>query len=183
MVISFHRTPGRLIACRSRNVLIDLLFDVCVPAFNGIRLDRAGGSGRCVDTAWYSGVFNYRHSRSHQRAPHSVDSSVPLRERSECGSHRRISWAAACLPALVSLRYQMKYLDHSPKVPSGPHEESATVRRRDECRALDGSLPGPRPSCGSSRSGGPKSSASSSSKLSSISPSSSCSEQSPETTR
>jgi hypothetical protein len=29
--------------------------------------------------------------------------------------------AAACLPALVSLRYQMKYLDHSPKVPSGPH--------------------------------------------------------------
>jgi hypothetical protein len=39
--------------------------------------------------------------------------------------------AAECLPALVSLRYQMKYLDHSPKVPSGPHGKSAAVRRSD----------------------------------------------------
>jgi hypothetical protein len=39
--------------------------------------------------------------------------------------------AAAYLPALVSLSYQMKYLDHSPKVPSGPHGKSAAVRRRD----------------------------------------------------
>jgi hypothetical protein len=39
--------------------------------------------------------------------------------------------AAAYLPALISLRYQMKYLDHSPKVPSGPHGKSAAVRRRD----------------------------------------------------
>jgi hypothetical protein len=41
------------------------------------------------------------------------------------------SVAAACLPALVSLSYQMKYLDHSLKVPSGPHAKSAAVRRRD----------------------------------------------------
>jgi hypothetical protein len=39
--------------------------------------------------------------------------------------------AAACLPAVVSLRSRMKYLDNSPKVPSGPHKKSAAVRRRD----------------------------------------------------
>jgi hypothetical protein len=39
--------------------------------------------------------------------------------------------AAACQPALVSLSYQMKYLDHSPKVPSGPNGKSVAVRRRD----------------------------------------------------
>jgi hypothetical protein len=41
------------------------------------------------------------------------------------------SVAAACLPALVSLSYQMMYLDHSLKVPSGPHGKSAAVRRCD----------------------------------------------------
>jgi hypothetical protein len=38
--------------------------------------------------------------------------------------------AAAGLP-LVSLRYHAKYLDHSPKVPSGPHRKSAAVCRRN----------------------------------------------------